>query len=330
VGGGRHRVVNVDKLTYAGSVTTLEAVLDSPDHLLVQADICDSDALEDVFRRHRPEAVLHLAAESHVDRSIDGPAAFIETNIVGTYRLLEASLSYWRTLQGRTRDSFRFVHVSTDEVYGSAPPSETFDEASPYRPNSPYAASKAASDHLGRSWHRTYGLPVIVTNCTNNYGPYQFPEKLIPLMTLAAIDGRSLPIYGDGLHVRDWIHVEDHCVALASVLVRGRPGEVYNIGGGAQRTNLEVVQAICDCLDRLRPRTDGRSYGEQMAFVADRPGHDRRYALHSHKIERELHWRAQIGFHAGLTNTIEWYLSHQSWCERVASRYDGGRLGLRA
>jgi dTDP-glucose 4,6-dehydratase len=317
--------VIVDRLTYAGSLLNIERPLASPRVTFVQADIADRAAIGDVFAAHRPRAVVNLAAETHVDRSIDGPAPFVQTNIVGTFVLLEAAR---RMLDGADapRD-FRFLHVSTDEVYGSLGPTGTFSEETPYAPNSPYAASKASADHLVRSYFHTYGLPAIMTNCSNNYGPYQFPEKLIPLMILNALDGRPLPIYGDGGNVRDWLHVEDHCAGLMTVLQTGRPGEKYNIGGGSERTNIEVVDGLCDALDELRPQAS--SYRRLKTFVPDRPGHDRRYAIDAAKIRRELGWAPRHRFESGLRDTVRWYIDHLDWCERVqAGRYDRQRLGL--
>lgn len=310
-------VVNVDALTYAGNPDNLDA-LDSRAHVFIKADIADAASLAQVFATYRPRAVVHFAAESHVDRSIAGPGAFVQTNVVGTFTLLEAAREYWLSLDQADRASFRFLHVSTDEVYGSLGPSDPpFSEATPYAPNSPYSASKAASDHLARAYHHTYGLPVLTTNCSNNYGPRQFPEKLIPLCILNALEGRALPIYGDGSNVRDWLFVDDHCSAVRQVLKAGRPGEVYNIGGWNELTNLTVVRAICATLDEVRPRSDGKSYETQIAFVKDRPGHDRRYAIDARKIERELGWRPSETFETGLRKTIQWYLDNAHWIERV-------------
>ncbi|MEE9301201.1 MAG: dTDP-glucose 4,6-dehydratase [Alphaproteobacteria bacterium] len=325
-----HDVVVVDKLTYAGTRDSLAPVEGSPRLHFEKLDICDGPAMVSVFERYRPDAMVHLAAESHVDRSIDEPSAFITTNIEGTYRLLETARAY---LQGGVgcskRSRFRFHHVSTDEVFGSLGPIGAFDEISPYRPYSPYAASKAASDHLVRAWHKTFDLPVLVTNCSNNYGPYQFPEKLIPLMILSALAEKPLPVYGDGGNVRDWLFVEDHCRAIRTVLGKGKPGRVYTIGGNAEKTNLEVVETICDILDDERPRTDGRSYRERIAFVKDRPGHDRHYAIDDATIRRELEWRPRESFESGLRKTVRWYLANADWCRRrqEASGYKGERLG---
>jgi len=293
----------------------------------VQADIGDAAAVGDLFAAHRPRAVVNLAAETHVDRSIDGPAPFVQTNIVGTFVLLEAARRMIESAGADARRDFRFLHVSTDEVYGTLGPTGTFSEETPYAPNSPYAASKASADHLVRSYFRTYGLPAIMTNCSNNYGPYQFPEKLIPLTILNALDGRPLPIYGDGGNVRDWLHVEDHCAGLMTVLQTGRPGEKYNIGGGSERTNIEVVDRLCDALDELRPQLS--SYRRLKTFVPDRPGHDRRYAIDAAKVRRELGWAPRHQFESGLRETVRWYIDHLDWCGRVqAGRYDRQRLGL--
>jgi dTDP-glucose 4,6-dehydratase len=320
-----HRLVVVDKLTYAGSLLNIEPVLTDPRVSFVRADIADREAMARVFDEHRPAAVLNLAAETHVDRSIDSPRPFIDTNIVGTFTLLEVA----RAFRGTRPDSeaFRFLHVSTDEVYGSLGPTGTFSEETPYAPNSPYAASKAAADHLVRAYGHTYRLPVITTNCSNNYGPYQFPEKLIPLMILNAVEGRPLPIYGDGGNVRDWLFVEDHCAGLLAVLEKGRIGETYNLGGAGERTNLQVVDGICAAIEELRP---GTAAHRLKTFVADRPGHDRRYAIDASKIERELGWRPTRSFEDGIRETVRWYLEHRGWCEQVlAGRYDRERLGLK-
>ena len=312
------RLVIVDKLTYAGSLLNLEGALGNPRVVFVQADIADDRAMDRVFADTRPDAVMNLAAETHVDRSIDSPRPFVDTNVVGTFVLLEAA---------RRFKTSRFLHVSTDEVYGTLGSDGLFSEDTPYAPNSPYAASKASADHLARAYFHTYQLPVLITNCSNNYGPRQFPEKLIPLMVLQALDGRPLPIYGDGGNVRDWLHVDDHCRGLLLALAKGRAGEKYNIGGGNERTNLQVVDAICDALDALRPR-DG-SYRSLKTFVRDRPGHDRRYAIDAAKIRRELGWSPRRTFEDGLRETVQWYLEHQQWCDGVqAGRYDRGRLGL--
>lgn len=313
-----YEVINLDALTYAGNLASLEAVAKNPRYRFVHGDIRNRELLDRVFREHGPDAVMHLAAESHVDRSILGPGAFIETNIVGTYRLLEASRAYWEALPERERGRFRFHHVSTDEVYGSLGKEGKFTESTPYRPNSPYSASKASSDHLVRAWHHTYGLPVVTSNCSNNYGPYQFPEKLIPLMILNAVEGKPLPVYGTGENVRDWLYVEDHARALRLVLERGTVGETYNIGGLAERSNLEVVQAICGILDRLRPDSEG-GYERLITFVEDRPGHDLRYAIDASKMEQELGWRPQESFDTGLEKTVRWYLDNPQWVQDVRS-----------
>ncbi|HDP90409.1 MAG TPA: dTDP-glucose 4,6-dehydratase [Thioalkalivibrio sp.] len=320
-------VVNLDKLTYAGNLESLAGVADDPRYQFEHVDICDRKALDRVFREHRPDAVMHLAAESHVDRSIDGPATFIETNIVGTYTLLEAARDYWNGLQGDAKARFRFHHVSTDEVYGSLGETGFFTEETAYQPNSPYSASKASSDHLVRAWYHTYGFPVVTTNCSNNYGPYQFPEKLIPLMILNALEGKPLPIYGKGDNVRDWLHVEDHARALWLVLQKGRLGEVYNIGGHNEKTNLEVVHGICQVLEELVPRST--EYSALITHVTDRPGHDQRYAIDASKIEQELGWRPEETFESGLRKTVQWYLDNAEWCQRVQDgSYHGERLGI--
>jgi dTDP-glucose 4,6-dehydratase len=321
------RLVIVDKLTYAGSLLNVKEPLDDDRVAFIQADICDSAAMRRVFDEHAPGAVFNLAAESHVDRSIDSAHPFIATNIVGTFVLLETARDHLRRLPSSARERFRFLHVSTDEVFGTLGESGRFNEETPYAPNSPYAASKASADHLVRAYWHTYGVPVLTTNCSNNYGPYQFPEKLIPLMILNALDGRPLPIYGDGGNVRDWLHVEDHCAGLLLVAERGRPGETYNVGGSNERTNLEIVDRICDAVDELRPGSDTRRL---KTFVSDRPGHDRRYAIDAAKIRRELGWQAAHSFDEGLRTTVRWYMEHRDWCEGVqAGQYDRERLGLR-
>ncbi len=324
-----NRVVNVDKLTYAGNLASLSSISGQPNYRFVRADICDEAVIGEVLRAEAIDCVIHLAAETHVDRSIDGPGSFVETNIVGTYRLLQAVLKYWRGLPAPAADRFRFHHVSTDEVFGDLPfDDSTFHEATPYAPSSPYSASKAASDHIVRAWHHTFGLPVVLTNCSNNYGPFHFPEKLIPLVILNALDEKPLPIYGTGANVRDWLFVEDHARALALVAARGRIGQSYNIGGGAELTNLAVVQAICDALDKQKPRRNGKSYRELIAFVADRPGHDRRYAMDTSKIERELGWAPQETFASGLARTVDWYLGNDWWWRPIREgTYAGDRLG---
>src|SRR5262245_8616776 len=320
------RIVVVDKLTYAGSLLNLERPLADPRVTFVHADIGDREAMRRLFDEHRPDAVINLAAETHVDRSIDSPQPFVDTNIFGTFALLETVRRYVAA-HAAVRDAFRFLHVSTDEVYGTLGDDGAFTEETPYAPNSPYAASKASADHLVRAYGHTYGLPVLITNCSNNYGPFQFPEKLIPLMILNALDGRPLPIYGDGGNVRDWLHVEDHCAGLLLVLAKGRAGEKYNVGGGNERTNVEIVDRICDALDELCPRPGG--YQALKTFVPDRPGHDRRYAIDATKIRRELGWTPRRTFEAGLRETVEWYLEHRDWCAQIqAGRYDRQRLGL--
>ncbi|WP_240125133.1 dTDP-glucose 4,6-dehydratase [Thermomonas alba] len=325
------RVVNLDALTYAGNLDTLAEVAHDPHHVFVHGDIGDRALVARLLAEHRPEAVLNFAAESHVDRSIDGPAAFIQTNVVGTLALLEAVRDHWKTLDAAARDGFRFLHVSTDEVYGSLGETGAFTEDTPYAPNSPYAASKAASDHLVRAFHHTYGLPTLTTNCSNNYGPYQFPEKLIPLMIAKALAGEPLPVYGDGRQVRDWLHVHDHCAAIRAVLSGGRAGETYNIGGNAERENIAVVRAICAHLDWRRPRADGQSYAAQITFVQDRPGHDRRYAIDAGKLRRELGWAPARSFEQGLADTVDWYLAHQDWVARVLDgSYRLERIGTAA
>ena len=321
------RVVNLDALTYAGNLASVAPVAGSGLYGFVHADIRDGRALAEVFAAEQPDAVMHLAAESHVDRSIDGPAAFVDTNITGTYTLLEATRAYWTALPAERKAGFRFHHISTDEVYGSLGATGLFTETTPYQPNSPYSASKAASDHLVRAWHHTYGLPVVTTNCSNNYGPYHFPEKLIPLMILNGLEGKPLPVYGNGQNVRDWLFVEDHARALWTVLTRGRLGETYNIGGEAERTNLAVVRTVCDLLDEMVPAA--RSRHGQIAFVADRPGHDARYAMDIGKVSAELDWRPQESFESGLRKTVRWYLDNRPWWEAIRSgSYAGERLGL--
>jgi dTDP-glucose 4,6-dehydratase len=328
VGERGHRVVNVDKLTYAGNLSSLDAIAGHPNYRFEQLDIVDQPAISRLLREERIDAIMHLAAESHVDRSIDGPGEFIQTNIVGTYRLLQAALDYWRGLDESARKNFRFHHVSTDEVFGDLPFDEgVFTPETRYRPSSPYSASKAASDHLVTAWHHTHGLPVVISNCSNNYGPYQFPEKLIPLVILNALEKKPLPVYGEGANVRDWLYVEDHARALELVLTRGRIGETYLIGGTGERTNLQVVRAICAILDEKRPRASGRSYEELITFVPDRPGHDRRYAIDPTKAESELGWSAAESFETGLAKTVDWYLEREDWWRPVRERYSGERLG---
>jgi len=329
-----YSVVNVDKLTYAGNLESLADIANSPRYHFIQADITDAAAMQAVFAEHQPDVVMHLAAESHVDRSIDGPAAFIETNIVGTYTLLEAARQYWNGLKFHNPDKakgFRFHHISTDEVYGDLHGvDDLFTETTPYAPSSPYSASKASSDHLVRAWYRTYGLPAVVTNCSNNYGPRHFPEKLIPLMIINALEGKPLPVYGDGQQVRDWLYVEDHARALIKVATQGKVGETYNIGGHNEKTNLEVVQTICDLLETLVPEKSAgvKQYRDLITYVTDRPGHDRRYAIDASKIERELGWVPQETFETGMRKTVEWYLQNREWWQRVQDgSYRGERLG---
>jgi len=323
IGNTQDAVVNLDKLTYAGNLQSLTSVAVDPRYRFEHVDICDAKEVARVFEQHQPDAVMHLAAESHVDRSISGPAEFIQTNIVGTYTLLDAARTHWNKLEGGKKAGFRFHHISTDEVYGSLGNKGFFTEDTSYEPNSPYSASKASSDHLVRAWHHTYGLPVVTTNCSNNYGPYHFPEKLIPLVILNAVNGKPLPIYGKGDNIRDWLYVEDHARALYLVMNEGRLGETYNIGGWNEMTNLEVVQAICAILDELRPLPTSHfplpTYGDLITFVKDRPGHDQRYAIDASKIERELGWKPQETFETGLKKTIEWYLDNQEWVVNVTS-----------
>ena len=322
-----YRVVNVDKLTYAANLASLEPITHGPRYTFVRADICDTTAMRRALADHRPDAVLHLAAESHVDRSIDEPDVFIDTNVVGTLRLLTAAYDYWKALEPTQRMQFRFLHVSTDEVFGSLGQEGRFSETTRYNPRSPYAASKAASDHLVRAWHSTYGLPTLVTNCSNNYGPYQFPEKLIPLIILKGLAGEPMPVYGKGANVRDWLYVEDHACALRLVLEQGCVGETYNIGAYHERTNLDVVVAICRILDEMRP--SGRPHERFISFVADRPGHDHRYAIDASKIGRDLGWRPSKTFDSGLRTTVEWYLSNEVWWREILARsYNGERLGI--
>ena len=317
--GSDEPVVNVDKLTYAGNLKTLASLEGDARHTFVRADICDRTAMDELLAKYSPRAIVHFAAESHVDRSIHGPADFVQTNVFGTFTLLEAARTYWNTLEGSARANFRFHHVSTDEVYGSLSPDDApFTETTAYAPNSPYSASKAGSDHLVRAYFHTYGLPVLTTNCSNNYGPYHFPEKLIPLMIANALAGKPLPVYGDGLNVRDWLYVGDHCAAIRRVLEAGHVGEVYNVGGWNEKSNLEVVHTLCDLLDALKPRTQS-SYREQITFVKDRPGHDRRYAIDARKLERDLNWKPAETFETGLRKTVEWYLQNQEWVADVMS-----------
>ncbi|MCP5365616.1 MAG: dTDP-glucose 4,6-dehydratase [Hyphomicrobiales bacterium] len=323
-----HHVINVDKLTYAASLESLADVAASGRYTLVRHDICDRPAMDKVFGEYRPDAVMHLAAESHVDRSVDDPAAFLQTNVVGTYALLEASLAYWSRLSEPGRAGFRFHHISTDEVFGSLGETGYFTEETPYRPNSPYSASKAGSDHFVRAWHHTYGLPAVISNCSNNYGPYQFPEKLIPLMILNALDGRALPVYGRGENVRDWLHVEDHVGALMAVLEQGRLGETYNIGGHNEMRNIDVVQRVCELVDEMAPPLPSGPRRDLITFVTDRPGHDLRYAIDASKIARDLGWRPSRTFDDGLRETVRWYLDRRDWWLPLRQRYDQERLGL--
>ena len=311
------RVINLDALTYAGNLHTLASLEGNPDHVFVHGNIGDGALVASLLAEHQPDAVVNFAAESHVDRSIDGPGEFIQTNVVGTLALLEATRDHWRGLPEERRSAFRFLHVSTDEVYGSLGDTGKFTETTPYAPNSPYSASKAASDHLVRAFHHTYGLPVLTTNCSNNYGPYHFPEKLIPLVIAKALAGEPLPVYGDGKNVRDWLFVTDHCAAIRRVLEKGRVGETYNVGGDAERQNIEVVETICRLLDQRRPREDGKPRAGQITFVKDRPGHDRRYAIDASKLQNELGWKPEHSFEQGIAATVDWYLPHQDWVQRV-------------
>ena len=313
-------VVNIDKLTYAGNLENLSSVQGDSRHIFVQADIGDGETLAKLLEEHQPRAVVNFAAESHVDRSIHGPEDFIQTNVVGTFRLLEAVRSYWNGLDAKAKTDFRFLHVSTDEVYGTLSLTDpAFTEDNNYEPNSPYSASKAASDHLVRAWHHTYGLPVLTTNCSNNYGPLHFPEKLIPLMIVNALAGKSLPVYGDGMQIRDWLYVRDHCSAIRRVLEAGKLGDTYNVGGWNEKANIEIVKTVCALLDELRPRADGQSYAEQITYVTDRPGHDRRYAIDARKLERELGWKPAETFETGIRKTVQWYLDNPEWVQNVQS-----------
>lgn len=315
-----NNVLNIDKLTYAGNLESLASVNDNPRYQFLHADICDKVAMTKAFDDFEPDIVMHLAAESHVDRSIDGPMDFIQTNIIGTYNLLEVARNYWQNLTEDKKSRFKFHHISTDEVYGDLEGTEDlFTEKTSYSPSSPYSASKASSDHLVRAWHRTYGLPIVITNCSNNYGPYHFPEKLIPLVILNALDGKPLPVYGDGKQIRDWLYVEDHARALYLVATTAKVGETYNIGGHNEKQNIDVVKTICTILDNIKPRTDGQSYTQQIIFVKDRPGHDLRYAIDASKISKELNWRPQETFESGIQKTVEWYLSNQDWVNHVKS-----------
>jgi len=322
-------IINVDKLTYAGNLESLNEVADNPRYHFIQADICDADKIASILQQHQPDMVMHLAAESHVDRSIEGPSEFIQTNIVGTYTLLQQALNYWQQLDETARTRFRFHHISTDEVFGSLGETGYFSETTPYQPSSPYSASKASSDHLVNAWHHTYGFPIVMSNCSNNYGPYQFPEKLIPLMILKAIKGEALPVYGNGANVRDWLYVDDHVRALLKILLEGRAGESYNVGGNNEKTNLEVVQGVCSLLDELLPESSHCPHYSLVNFVEDRPGHDLRYAIDASKIADELDWQPQESFESGLRKTVEWYLNNTDWWQHVLDgSYRGERLGL--
>ena len=321
------RVIVLDKLSYAGNVENLESLESDGRFELVRGDICDRALVRATIERVQPSVILNLAAESHVDRSIDGPAEFVRTNVLGAFEMLDAALEHYRALSAEAKSAFRFVHVSTDEVYGSLGAEGRFTEASRYEPNSPYSATKAGADHLARAYFRTYGLPVVTTNCSNNYGPFQFPEKLVPLVTLNAVEGKPLPVYGEGRNIRDWLFVEDHCDGLRLAAARGVPGETYNLGGNCELTTLDVVHAVCDALEELRPRREG-AYRDLISFVKDRPGHDFRYAIDATKIEQELGWQPRTAFHQGLRHTVAWYLEHLPWCERASARYQRERLGL--
>jgi len=331
IANSEHEVLNFDKLTYAGTLTTVDSVSDSPRYRFVQGDICDAAAVRAAIAEFQPDVITHLAAESHVDRSIDGPGAFIQTNMVGTFVMLSEARAYWLGLDEQAKAAFRFHHISTDEVYGSLGDEGLFTEETPYDPRSPYSASKAGSDHLVSAWGHTYGLPVVITNCSNNYGPYHFPEKLIPLMIVKALAGETLPVYGKGANVRDWLYVEDHVRALQAVFERGAVGRTYNVGGNNEKKNLEVVETVCTILDRLRPRADGQSYTSQIGFVADRPGHDARYAIDATRIKDELGWEPQETFETGIEKTVRWYLDNESWWRGiVAERQADQRRGLAA
>jgi dTDP-glucose 4,6-dehydratase len=331
VGTTEHHVLNIDALTYAGNLSSVAPAANSNRYRFAQADICDRERIGALIAEFRPQVITHLAAESHVDRSIDGPSAFIQTNLVGTFTMLSAALDYWRSLPEDERSGFRFHHISTDEVFGALGPDGFFTEETAYDPRSPYSASKAGSDHLVSAWHHTYGLPTLVTNCSNNYGPYHFPEKLIPLMIIKCLAGEALPVYGQGQNVRDWLYVDDHVRALTAVFERGTPGESYMVGGRSERTNLGVVETICDRLDAIRPRADGQSYRTQISFVADRPGHDFRYAIDASKLERDLGWAPQESFESGIDKTIRWYLDNEDWWRPILARtYSGERLGLKS
>lgn len=322
-------VVNIDKLTYAGSLHSLGGADQSERHHFHKEDICDADTMRRLVNQYQPDCIMHLAAESHVDRSIDGPGEFIQTNIVGTYNLLQVAREYYEGLAGDKKAAFKFHHISTDEVYGSLGDTGLFTETTRYKPNSPYSASKASSDHLVRAWNKTYKLPVVISNCSNNYGSFQFPEKLIPLVINKAVSGEALPIYGKGDNIRDWLFVDDHVKALWKIVTEGEDGQVYNVGGHNEKTNIEVVETICAILDDIRPREDGKGYAEQITFVADRPGHDRRYAIDAQKIERELGWTPEETFETGIRKTVEWYLNNAEWIAKVSGDYQGGRLGAK-
>ena len=325
------RVLNIDKLTYAANLASLASIESSPNYQLLQADVCDQDVMAQAMKTFEPDAIMHLAAESHVDRSITGSAEFIRTNINGTHAMLEAARGYWDNLNADRKDAFRFLHISTDEVFGSLGEEGLFHETTPYDPRSPYSASKASSDHLVRAWYHTYGLPTLISNCSNNYGPFHFPEKLIPLIILNALEGRPLPVYGNGSNIRDWLYVDDHAAALQLVVERGKPGESYNIGGRNERTNLDVVHTICDTLDRHGALPNGKARRELITYVTDRPAHDQRYAIDCSKVEAELGWRAQETFETGLARTVEWYLKNESWWGPIrAGKYSGERLGLKS
>ena len=325
-----HRIINLDKLTYAGNTATLNSLENDEDHIFIEGDIGDRALITELLNKYHPQAIVNFAAETHVDRSIDGPDAFIQTNVLGTFNLLEAARHYWRDLPESEQAQFRFLHVSTDEVFGTLEADDpAFSETTPYAPNSPYSASKASSDHLVRSYFHTYGLPTLITNCSNNYGPYQFPEKLMPLMILTALEGNPLPVYGDGLNIRDWLFVEDHCKAIETVIQSGKPGETYNVGGGAEKTNIWLVKQICQILDELKPESPHCPHESLITYVKDRPGHDRRYAINYGKIESELGWTPAEDLASGLRKTVEWYLSHTEWCEQVTEKsYERQRLGL--
>lgn len=319
-------IINLDKLSYAGNLDTLSQVGNHPNHHFIKGDIGDAELVAQLLQEHQPDAIVHFAAESHVDRSIEGPQVFIETNVMGTFNMLQQALNYYQTLNGEQKQDFRFLHVSTDEVYGSLGETGAFSETTPYAPNSPYSASKAGSDHLVRAYHHTYGLPVLTTNCSNNYGPFQFPEKLIPLMIDKALNGEALPVYGDGKNVRDWLYVEDHCRAIETVITMGQVGEVYNVGGNEERQNIEIVNILCDLLDEIRPLEQPRR--DLITYVKDRPGHDRRYAIDASKLLKELNWQPKETFESGIRKTVQWYLDNQTWCDRVKDgSYKGQRLG---